>query len=170
MPTITSLSSNSGEALSSLLATPYSGLNNTGTTATNVAKFFPFTLSQTIIIKRLFTVNGLTVSGNFDVGIYSNDGTKIVSSGSIAQVGTSTLQSVTISDTTLGPGMYYFAVAQDNATGVFYNMAATLGIEVLLTGTATQSTAFPLPSSVTFSSNSGASRILLVGLSTVSTV
>jgi hypothetical protein len=57
----------------------------------------------------MLVLNGATASGNMDVGIYDYAGTRLVSSGSTAQSGTSAFQDFDITDTLLGPGIFYLA-------------------------------------------------------------
>lgn len=117
--------------------------------ASNDAIFIPVYLQNTVLIQRLFSINGATASGNIDVGIYSEDGARIVSSGSTAQAGTSSPQFYNITDVTLGPGRYYLAVAMNNTTGTLFR--ASTGITKLQAlGMAKQATAFALPDSATF--------------------
>lgn len=117
--------------------------------AANDALFMPLILQQATLVKRLFSMNGATVSGNIDVGIYSEDGARIVSSGSVAQAGTTDLQFFDITDLMLGPGRYYLAVAMDNATGTLIRATAGL-VRLQAIGMAKQASAFPLPATATF--------------------
>ena len=50
---------------------------------------------------------------NIDVGIYSADGTRIVSAGSTAQSGTEIAQNFAIADTLIGPGDFYLAMVMN---------------------------------------------------------
>lgn len=117
--------------------------------AANDAIFVPVTIEQTVLIKRLFSLNGATASGNIDVGIYSDSGGRIVSAGSTAQAGTSIPQFFDITDIVITPGRYYLAVAMNNTTGTLFR--ASTGIAKLQAmGLAKQATAFALPTSATF--------------------
>ena len=84
--------------------------------AANRAHYIPFVVSEPITVVQLFAYNGATASGNIDMGIYDAKGTKLVSIGSTAQAGTNALQTFDITDTVLGSGRFYLAVAMDNAT------------------------------------------------------
>ena len=118
--------------------------------ASNDALFIPVYLHQTYLIKRLFSINGAAVSGNIDVGIYSEDGARITSSGTTAQSGTSVPQFFDVTDIVLGPGRYYLAVAMDNTTGTLFRATTTLIARFQSLGMAKQATAFALPASATF--------------------
>lgn len=132
----------------------------------NRAYYVPFSLRANTLVLKMFVANGSTASGNFDVGIYDTTGTKIVSSGSTAQSGTSTLQVVDITDTLLGPGKYYMALAMDGTTGTAqkFTMVAQNNI-----GTYLQATAFALPATATLGNNN-TTYLPMFGFSTVTTV
>jgi hypothetical protein len=116
--------------------------------AANTAIFIPFRLSSAMLMKLLFVYNGSSVSGNIDVGIYAKDGTKLVSSGSTAQAGTSAFQTFDIADTLIGPGVFYLAAVMDNGTGHTTRLTPGVAIGRLL-GAAQMATAFPLPATAT---------------------
>jgi hypothetical protein len=127
---------------------------NTWPTA-NRAIFLPFEIYQPYTVVKMSITNGATASGNFDIGIYDYKGNRRVSSGSTAQTGTATPQTVDITDTLLLPGLYYMALVFDNTTGTVANWAAgsgsdgqTLANDGL--GLFMQDTAFPLPDPATF--------------------
>jgi hypothetical protein len=87
----------------------------------NRAVYQPFVLYKPATAYSIFVVNGSAVSGNLDMGIYDHAGRLVASIGSTAQAGVSDIQEVSFaSPVTLGPGLYYMAVALDNATGHFY--------------------------------------------------
>jgi len=117
--------------------------------AANDAIFVPFVIQSATPIKRLFSANGTVASGNIDVGIYSEDGARIVSAGSTAQAGTTDLQFFDIADLILGPGRYYMAVALDNGTGTLQR-ANIIVARLQCLGLAKQASAFPLPATATF--------------------
>jgi hypothetical protein len=143
--------------------------NNLGSStwiAANRALFIPFVITKPTLIKQLFVLNGAAVSGNIDVGIYDAAGTKIVSSGSTAQAGTTVIQSFDVTDTMLAPGQYYFAVALDNSTGTLLRVTVGgSGYRQQELGMAQQSTAFPLPATATFATIAS-DYIPVVGLTT----
>ena len=117
--------------------------------AASTAIFVPFSLPAPLTAAQLFTYNGATASGNIDVGLYAADGTRLVSSGSTAQAGTNTLQAFDITDTELGPGNYYLAIALDNTTGTLFR---TVPAARYLAGVGCfqQASAFALPATATF--------------------
>jgi hypothetical protein len=89
----------------------------------NLAIFVPMPIASPFIATQMWVVNGATVSGNIDVGIYDIQGNRLVSIGSTAQAGTTSNQTFNITDTLLSPAVYYLAVALDNATGIVWHFA-----------------------------------------------
>lgn len=124
------------------------GAVSSGVLTANRAYLIPFHLEEPITITKLFCANGATASGNVDVGIYSSDFTKIISSGSTAQAGTNDLQVFDVTDTTIGPGDFYLAVALDNGTGTVFTQNLTVAIG-RRSGLLQMASAFPLPATIT---------------------
>lgn len=93
-------------------------MNLSSNWTTNLAVYVPVTLPMAVQVKKLWWVNGSSVTGNIDVGIYDAQGNKIVSTGSIAPGTASQVASSDIADLTLPPGDYYFAGWRAN-TGRF---------------------------------------------------
>lgn len=116
--------------------------------AANAAIYVPFRINKPIVVASIEVLNGATVSGNVDVGIYNESGTRLVSSGSTAQSGTSVIQVFNITDTLLGPGLFYMALACSNTTSTFMRNAAPVYVSRPI-GMAQQATAFPLPDPAT---------------------
>lgn len=118
----------------------------------NKAIYIPLALQQPTTVYQLGIVNGGTASGNFDVGILDAAGNKLVSSGSTAQSGTSAsgiMQLVNVTDTSLGRGLYYLALAFDNITATAHNWAPT-ALRASTWGIKEETTAFTLPATATF--------------------
>jgi hypothetical protein len=133
-----------------------------GTTLVNVASAawasanlmigYPVHLNRPERVTKLWIYNGATATGNLDVGIYDAHGTLLVSSGSTVQAGTTTIQSLDIADTPLGPGDFYMALAMDGTSGttrwVTWSVAMSQGYVL---GQVRKLTAFPLPATMAFS-------------------
>jgi hypothetical protein len=131
----------------------------------NLAIFVPFTIYNYSVATQLFSYNGATASGNIDMGIYSADGTRLVSKGSTAQAGTSGLQAFDITDTGLAAGTYFLAVALDNTTGtLFSTTTGLLGFGIMM-GLKQTASAFALPATVTFATISN-DYVPYIGLTT----
>lgn len=160
-----------GDSLNLLGGSANSNSAYGGTTAAwpaaNRALFIPFTLSQPIAVAAMFTYNGGTASGNLDLGIYSEDGTRILSTGSTAMSGTSTLQVISVTSTVIGPGRMYLAMAVDNTTAIFRaaNTGYITAIAFKVAGMAQMASAFALPATATLATLS-TSYAPIFGLST----
>lgn len=113
----------------------------------NGAIYIPFYLEQGRLAQKM-GVQVMTQSGNLDVGIYNESGTKLVSSGSTA-VAAAGLQVLDIADTVLNPGTYYMAMAVDNVTAAFKRTSLTAPMGRVC-GVRQQASAFALPSTATF--------------------
>lgn len=118
----------------------------------NTAFYVPVWLPWTYPVRRVFWINGTSVtSTNMDFGIYSADGERIYSTGSTAASGTSATQYVDVTDFTLGPGRYYFALADSSGTanrGGQGSTAFTVA-RVRMSGVLQEASALPLPASMT---------------------
>lgn len=123
--------------------------NDTAFPLANRAIFIPFRLDTPFIACKLASYTGLTASGNIDVGIYDVAGTKLVSKGSTAQTSPFDIQVFDITDTLLGPGLYYFAVAMDNTTGKLLAMNPTQTAQLRAMGLGQMASAFVLPATAT---------------------
>lgn len=113
----------------------------------NLALGFWFRLLTPTIFGCFFVTNGATVSGNFDMSIYSEAFAELFTTGSTAQAGTSTVQSVA-SAFTLDTGLYYCALAFDNTTATVMAKTAAAAAAPASHGMLQMSTAFPLPTTL----------------------
>lgn len=155
----------SREALGLPLHVLLSALSNSAVQAANRALFIPFTVEADFTIYAFEHLNGVTISGNFDTGIYDDTLARLISLGPTAQVGASVLQRTAIAPLALAPGKrYWLAFAFDNATattiaaGINANRASILAI-------AMQLAAFPLPATATFAVPTGILNIPIVSIS-----
>lgn len=128
----------------------------------NKAFYMPFSVDAPVTIVKMLVINGATVSGNIDVGIYDRGGARLVSSGSTAQSGVSAVQEFNITDTVLNPGLYYLACAMDNTTGTLEMWTPSASLSRSF-GLAEQASAFALPATATFAALSGTLRFPCVG-------
>lgn len=121
----------------------------------NLALYIPFTVYTPFTALQMAILNGSTVSGNFDVGIYDREGNQLVHKGSTAQASITNIQIADITDTTLLPGVYYFGLAFDNTTATLNAYSVTNAGQVGGCGILSQATAFTLPATATFATASG---------------
>jgi hypothetical protein len=121
--------------------------------AQNRAIYVAVEVQNAITARNVFWINGATVNGHVDVGIYQADGSLLASCGSTAMSGASAIQSASITATDLNPGRYWIAMASDSATATFRAAPAPkLLLEVC--GVQEQATAFALPSTAIFANPS----------------
>lgn len=117
----------------------------------NIVTLAPFFLYERAVAQKIGVMIGATANGNLDAGIYDRDGDLIVSTGSVAQGATSSLQELDITDTTLEPGLYYMAVQLSSATGTIFRSGGQ-GDEFVFPSYRSYQTnpgSFPLPSTLT---------------------
>ena len=125
---------------------------STAWTTANDAVYIPFIVEVPVTAFQMGIENGATLGGNVDVGIYDINGVRLVSSGSVAQAGVSTIQTFDITDTPLTPGIYYMAFASNSTTATFIGTSGGAAEWWRTYGVQDQATAFALPATATFSS------------------
>ena len=137
-----------------------------GTYTANDAFYIPFrVVTPNAVAYKIAVANGAVASGNVDVGIYDGSRNKLVSSGSTAQAGTTTLQVFDITDTALPMGKYWMAVAIDNATGTMFRQSAGFGAGfTALIDVRKEASAFPLPATATFAAAGTSVATILMGV------
>lgn len=114
----------------------------------NVAYYFPFRLPMAATLRRIGWMNGDTVAGNVDAGVYRWDLTRLTSTGSTAMSGTAAPQSVDITDVSMPAGRYYMAIAVSDATAQLREISG-IAQELAALGCFMQASALPLPSTAT---------------------
>jgi hypothetical protein len=112
----------------------------------NRAYFFPFEIGDTFVARKGFWTTGTTATGNLDMGIYSEGGTRLISSGAVAAV-SGTVQVSDWADTTLSPGRYWLAFSCSTATFTLICKLPAYGGGL---GCLIQDTAHVLPATATF--------------------
>jgi hypothetical protein len=126
------------------------------TVGANVAYCMRIQVEAPITVATLSIVNGGTISGNVDVGIYRSDGTtltRLVSAGSTAQAGVSAIQTFNTTDVDLFPGFeYYLVFSIDNTTGILLRATTSSAASLMSKRVVAFNTSFPLPSTLTISS------------------
>ncbi len=119
----------------------------------NVAYFFPVQLSQARTYTKAWWINGATVAGNVDAGIYTISGTtatRVVASTAEAQAGVSTIQvAATFTTTTIGPGLYYLAMSMSATTATVWRCPTQVAYINRAGGCYQAGAAHPLPASIT---------------------
>lgn len=137
-------------------------LNNAFNTAqnwasSNTAVYIPFRIAFTTNFSSMFWMNGTAGTDSCDVGVYTFSGSKIVSTGGTLTSGALQPQIVSVTPTTLSPGLYYFAMARNGTTNTLYAVASIAGQVTRGFGIYVASTSYPLSSTVIFAGNTGQS-------------
>lgn len=83
------------------------------------AIYVPLCVPRRCVVRTLGASMSTTSTGNIDIGLYDAGGTRLVSSGSVAKSASSGVQVVDITDTTIGPGLYFLALNNDTTTDTF---------------------------------------------------
>jgi hypothetical protein len=122
----------------------------------NRALYIPFELDRPMRVTQMYAMNGSAAGGNMDVGIYTADGTRLVSNGSVAQTGTTVLQIFNITDTYLDCGAFWMALALSSVAGTMYRLTHGAANDWLVWGGLQQDTAFPLPATAALAVNTTA--------------
>lgn len=112
----------------------------------NTAIYIPIYIAEAVTVYEAGIGTGATAGGNFDIGIYQMDGTKVVSSGATARTA-SAWNVAGLADTELTPGWYYAAMSADS-TANYSGIAPAAGLCEAM-GVCSQDTAYVLPSPAT---------------------
>jgi hypothetical protein len=142
-------------------ATSQLGLNQVAPASTawpsaNLAIFIPIRVPVPVTVYKMAIGAGATAAGNFDVGIYDSSGHKLVSSGATAK-GSSTEHIIDVTDTVIGPGLYYLAMSADGTNN--YMLVTPSGTSPVplqktrLFGIVAMATAYTLPATATFAAS-----------------
>lgn len=135
----------------------------------NLAVYIPFTIGYPTTFVKATWFNGATVGTNHvDVGIYDSQGNRLVNTGSTLTSGASQIQSASITPTKLEQGSYFLAMSMDGTTDTVFRSATPAAI-ISAWGLMNQATAFPLPTTASFSAPSFA-QIPYFGITTNTTV
>jgi hypothetical protein len=91
----------------------------TGWPQANRAIYVSIIVSSLITVYQFATDNIATVAGTTDVGLYTLNGTRLVSSGAVTMTGANAVQVFDVTDTPITPGYYYMAMNHSEATATF---------------------------------------------------
>jgi hypothetical protein len=109
--------------------------------------YLPVAVVGPVQIQAMMWRNGATLNGNVDVGIYSRNFVRLMSSGGVVQTGINSLQFTSV-PVTLMPDLYYLAMTTNTTTGLYWRWTygATLGPLLLQSvGVRTEGGGYPLP-------------------------
>lgn len=116
--------------------------------AANLAIYVPFRLQERMIVVKMFVPTEAGGTDDFDVGIFTAEGTKLVSSGATAQSAFNRNE-VDVTDTLLDPGRYYFGLAMDGTTAATRGFNASNAGLLGAIGLLQEAGAMPLPANMT---------------------
>jgi len=143
---INSMSARFTSILTGVLGTsnvaPSSGAWPAAGRAIYVPLFLPFEYP----VKRVFWVNGASVTGTADLGIYRDDFSRVFALGGAAQSGANSVQYTSV-NLLLEPGAYYLALSLSNTAAMFRHALAVLNMREA--GCLQEDSAEPLPSTMT---------------------
>jgi hypothetical protein len=129
----------------------------------DLAIYSPVIVRSRSVVKQLWYFNGVTATGNYDIGLYDAGGTALLRKGSTAKTTTSTEIVWDCTDTTIGPGIYYLALVCSNATDTF-SVANPSAPALTAFGILTEAAALPLPATATFALTHSLAAAPLVGM------
>jgi hypothetical protein len=115
----------------------------------NLAIYVPVRVYRTCTVYKMATGCGATAGGNFDLGIFTWSGVKLVSTGSTARSASSEVI-VDVTDTQLHPGRYWLGMSANGTDNYMTTGAALNAGFAKQAGMRQQATAFALPSTATF--------------------
>jgi hypothetical protein len=133
-----------------------SGIASAGWPAANRAIYMPFMLEEPMYVIEAMVHNGSGPStGSYDVGIYSVEGVRLVSSGLVAQSGADP-QTIALTDTWLDRGVFYMALMATSTSTTVFRFSGGDAQDWLLWGAFQEATGGTLPAVATFASNTTA--------------
>lgn len=113
-------------------------------TTANTAWYCPFNLPQIATITQFFTWNGTVGTDRVDLGIFSADGTSLITTGSTVLSGNTTIQLYNTTDITLNVGDYFLAMAMNGTTDTMFRVAMINSTAANTIGCRTGASSFPL--------------------------
>lgn len=133
----------------------------------NRALYIPFRLNLPFLVAQMWVIVGTSISGSVDLGIYSYDGTRLVSSGIGTPTAINAIYSVDLNDLQLNPGRYFMAMS-NGIVGAFQRHAPG-GVALNAMGYFQEASAHPLPAVAAFAANT-TSYLPCMGLTSKSTI
>jgi hypothetical protein len=138
--------------------------NNQTWGTNNLIIYVPLRVTQRVVAVKMWYASGsAAATGNVQLGIYDQGGVQLVESSSVAKVGAADEGVVDITDTTIGPGLYYAALWASVSTDTFYAAlpaapaAASMGLR-------TETNAGGLPATATWAVPQTLAFVPIVGM------
>lgn len=135
----------------------------------DMAIYVPIAVPNRVLVHKLWFASADIGTGNVDMALYSATGTAVVAATETAKSATSTEQVFDVTDTVIGPGLYYVGLSCSNNTDTFnrFSFAAPMSLAF---GILTEASAYPLPATATFAANQTLAYIPIAGLLLETTV
>jgi len=111
----------------------------------SLAFYVPIQFNETVVIYQVGCGAGATAGGNFDIGLYTMAGAKIQTTGTTARTNSS-WNAVNWTDLTVGPGVYYAAMAADS-TATYSSIPPVAGLAEAVG--VCEEAVYPLPATAT---------------------
>lgn len=127
----------------------------------NLALYIPIFINEPCTIYEVGVGAGATAGGNFDLGLYQMDGTKLQSTGTQGRTA-SAWNRVNWTDLDVFPGWYYVAMSADGTNNYAGNIPVAGLCQAI--GIVEQTSAFVLPSPATISTGTTRAFIPHIGL------
>jgi hypothetical protein len=127
-----------------------------------LAIYVPLRIPSRVVVLKLWCASGATAAGNVDMALYNAAGGLVVAATGTAKGGSMELV-FDVTDTPVGPGLYYVALSSDSTTASFvgYLPAAPLPLAY---GVLTEAAAYPLPATATFAASQSLTFIPAMGV------
>ena len=128
---------------------PLAGAGATAWPSANLAIYVPFIVPRIMVVRTLWFGAGATGTGNYDMGLYNASGAAVLRRGSTAKGTTQEEVVWDCTDTTIGPGLYYFALVASNGTDTYLAFTPSAPSPAAY-GMLSEASALPLPATATF--------------------
>jgi len=103
-------------------------VNGAAWPANNRALYVPVRLPMAALVARMLLANAGNITGNVDLGVYDEAGTRLTSAGSTARSGVNTVQYLDVTHVQIGPGVYYLGIVASSTVGTFNAIVTTVAI------------------------------------------
>jgi hypothetical protein len=131
---------------------------------TNRAIFYPFHLAHPFLVRKMFWVNGTVVgTDSIDVGVYTESGTRLLSTGGTLSAGVGLIQEIDVTDFLLRPGRYYMGFAQNGTTATTVAIL-TSAVGARMCGLVEMQTAYVLPATATYATIGAVATLPIFGI------
>lgn len=129
----------------------------------NLAIYVPLRIPSRVVVQALWFSSNTTGTGNVDMGLYDATGAAVISATAAAKTASASEQVFNVTDTTVGPGLYYIALASNSGTDTFYRWTLTAPL-ALAYGVLYETSAYPLPATATWTTSQTQTLCPFMGL------